>query len=216
MNQEQILADGIFRPENTWNPIFKDFSGEWVNGTGSQHGEDAILAAIFNVCKPTNKYCVEIGATEGMDLNTQRFINDGWQALLIEGMDRWWGGLEKNKSNIPNVTLLNKMVKEDEMDKVLEQHGIPEDFDLFILDIDSYDYELWTNMKYRPHVMMVECNPDVLDLSVKSYTPNNWPKGYTSAGMFIDLFKERDYELVCIQKFNAIFIRKDFMKELLV
>jgi hypothetical protein len=215
MDQDMIITDGVFKSENTWNPKFKDFSEKWKEGTGSQHGEDAILAAIFSVCEPQNRYCVEIGATQGEDLNTKRFIDDGWTALLIEGLGRWWGGLEKNMSNIPNVTLLNKMVEENEMDDILKEHNIPEDFDLFILDIDSYDYEVWTNMKFRPHVMMVECNPDVLDLDVRSYTPNNWPKGYTSGGMWWDLFKERDYELVCIQKFNMIFIRKDFMKGLL-
>jgi hypothetical protein len=216
MNQELILAEGEFTPGNTWNPIFKDYSEEWVNGTTSQHGEDGILGAIFKDCPPTNRVCVEIGATEGEDLNVMRFINQGWRALLIEGMDRWYPKLEVKFKGNSKIDTLFQMVKKNDMDEIMDKYDIPQDFDLFILDIDSFDYDVWKKMKRRPHVMMVECHPQVLDLSVKSYNPDAWPMGATSAGLWLELFTERDYELVCMKKFNMIFIQKDFMKGLLV
>ena len=53
--------------------------------TFSTSGEDLILAGIFEIIKPINKFCLEFGARDGYNgSNIRKFINEGWDSLQFD------------------------------------------------------------------------------------------------------------------------------------
>ena len=48
------------------------------------------------------------------------------------------------------------------LDCLLREHPIPEDFDLLSIDIDGNDYHVWGAVHaYRPRLVLVEFNPTI-------------------------------------------------------
>lgn len=213
-------------PKDTWNHKFKDLS-ERAKDITSQYGENGIIEAVFEICLPQNKWCVDVGAADGMATsNTYPLVKSGWNSLLIEPWletfrdDKLYGGFRKMQENLkdfPNAILLNEAVKREGLDEVLTRYSqIPKDFDFLSIDIDSYDVELLQNMEqYRPHLICIECDESFDDLNYISYRLHR-PQGYNAASVgFLRIFAERKgYEFVCATKCNAFFIDKEFSKPL--
>ena len=53
----------------------------------AQGSEEPILARLMERIAPTNRFCVDIGASDGMrNSNTALLLREcGWQGLLVEG-----------------------------------------------------------------------------------------------------------------------------------
>jgi len=137
----------------------------------SQKGQDAFIQATFDKIGYTNKYYVDLGATDGFHLSNVSFLRerDGWTGLLLEGDTQYL----ENK----DINLYIKRISKDNVCDLFNQYSVPEEFDFLCVDLDGMDYWILKSVleKYRPRVVMVETNvrfePD------ESYTlkyDDNW------------------------------------------
>ncbi|MDA8991443.1 FkbM family methyltransferase [Opitutales bacterium] len=185
---------------------------EHRTNVSSQHGEDGIVEKIFESIGATNKWCVDIGAHDGQFLsNSWRLVSqDQWSGVLVEADPTNFEKLASLYQDRSNVSCLQEFVCEERsIDTLLEDKGIPNDFDLLSIDIDGMDYNLWAGLKkYRPRVVIIEANasmgPDVL------FIQNDPGKRIGSSALaMVELGREKGYELVAHLVSNCIFVRKE-------
>ena len=68
----------------------------------SQHGEDGVIAAIFEAIGIKSRTCVEFGAYDLYDAsNVYPLWNTGWKTLLIEGNVRRYRKLLTDYADFP-------------------------------------------------------------------------------------------------------------------
>lgn len=215
-------------PETTWNPKFKNLSDRKGTTTESQCLTEGIVRAIFEICPPQNRWCVEVGAFDGITWsNTYSFIQDGWNSLQIEGERNSFIKLQetfKDTSVICHQAVIapDRFGHSNELSKIFPKYDIPDNLDFFCLDIDSYDYEVWRNTKYMPNVICIECNSEETDFYIAYYDPSFSvkdlvfegfnPKRYGGAtvGLLNKLADHKGYDLVCVDKHDAVYIRRGF------
>jgi len=180
----------------------------------SQHGEDGMIAKIFEVITPKNKWCVEFGAWDGKDhSNTWNLIkNEDWKSVQIEPHKTRFAELLKTydlEVGTNRVICLNKnvgIVPGILLDEILSGTPVPFNFDFLSIDIDSFDYQVWQLFRnYRPQVILIECCPDfrngefhIQDDSTKYFG--------SSLASITALGKEKGYELVGTIGVNAFFV----------
>jgi len=147
------------------NPeIAKILSGFVARGKNvySQYGEDGVIEAIFERIGTNNKWCLEVGASDGILFsNTRRLIEQGWGAILIESEKLAYDRLVENCKDYPNAHPVYAKIGIDvSLDGILKKFNAPEDIDLMIVDIDGQDYHVINAMiNYKPRVLIVEYNP---------------------------------------------------------
>ncbi len=213
----------MLNPVDTWNSEFKNLSNR-AKSYHSQYDEDGIIEAIFEICKPQNKWCVEAGAADGVTIsNTAHFIKQGWYAVLIESVyenireGELFSGYRKiveNYKDNKNVFPVHETLTRDNLDTILTKFSIPKNFDFLSLDIDSYDMEVWMNMnKYKPNLFCIECNDEDRSLTDIFYEVGS-PHNAASIASLKEMSKIKGYDFVCATRCNAIFIEKKFGKDL--
>ena len=73
----------------------------------SQNGEDGIIAQILNKLELSiekNLWCVEFGAWDGMHhSNTFTLVENGWNAVYIEGESERYQDLLKTQRKFPKI-----------------------------------------------------------------------------------------------------------------
>lgn len=128
----------------------------------SQYGEDGIIEAIFERVGTNNKWCLEVGAADGMLFsNTRHLVEKGWNTILIESEKLAYERLVENCKDYPNtITVFGKLGVDFTLDEILEKYNAPKDIDLMSIDIDGQDYHVVNAMmKYEPRVLIVEYAP---------------------------------------------------------
>lgn len=183
--------------------------------TTSEHGEDGIVEQIFRVIGEESKWCVELGALNGVHgSNVWSLIKQkGWSGVLIEADLTQFEKLQKEFSDTPSAHCVNAFVSfggSESLDAIFAKTPIPKTFDLFSLDIDGNEYHLWDSMlEYRPRVMVVEFNPSIPN-SVEFVQPRDMRifQG-SSLRSLIALGKQKGYELVAANEANAFFVLKE-------
>lgn len=186
----------------------------------SQYGEDGIIAKIFELIGLKNKWCVEFGAWDGEYLsNTWAVINQQkWSAVLIEGDPQRAADLAKlHEGRVGEVFVQNAFVGwegETALDALLSQTPIPNDFDLLSIDIDGNDWHVWDALSaYSPRLVVVEFNPSATNELYFVQDPDPALSQGSSLLAFIDLAKQKGYELVATTYANAFFVQAaDFPK----
>ncbi|HEX8994335.1 MAG TPA: hypothetical protein VF803_03725 [Candidatus Paceibacterota bacterium] len=178
----------------------------------SSDGEDGIIAAIFDVIGEQNKWCVELGALNGKhDSNVWNLIrNKKWSGVLIEADKTYFEKLQKEYENDVGAHCVNTFVSfegEDSLDAIFARTSIPQDFDLFSLDIDGNEYHLWESLtRYKPRVMVVEFNPSIPnDVSFVQPRDMSVYQG-SSLRALVELGSRKGYELVAANSVNAFFV----------
>lgn len=210
---------------------------EWLDAAayngGWQYGEQGVLEEIFKVVGTTNTYCVEFGAGDGsgLPLTCGRFVDEGWDAILIESDAACCGHLKERYG--PVVKILNQKVgvgPEDGLDAILEKEGAPKTPDLVVIDVDSTDYYIWKALeKHRPRVVCIEhhdlehpaemsdaAEPPPIEECGKVVDVNN---GYgfamqASARAIVALGESKGYTRVFTTRVNTIFIVADEAEKL--
>jgi len=194
---------------------------EFEKKVHSQFGEEGVLAKIFEIIPPTNKYAVEFGAYDGVTAsNTRLFITEhGWSSYQIEGDPILAAQLGNRYKENPKVVAERAWVFPGNIEILFEDAGVPEDLDLLIIDIDSNDYYVWRAIRdFRPKVVMLEANPAFPppQLAVIEFHPMNyWDlTNYVGASLqsLYNLAKKKGYELVHVMRRgpNVIFVDEKY------
>jgi hypothetical protein len=182
----------------------------------SQCGEDGIVGAILDRLPSVDRWCVEFGAWDGMHLSNTRHLIEarGYAAVLIEGSRARAGDLARNYASNPRVHAMNAFVgftAENNLDTLLSDLPIPEDFDFLSIDIDGNDWHVWKAIRrLRPKVVVIEFNPTIpTPVSFVQEADPSVSQG-CSLRACVELGKEKGYELVCVTEFNAFFVRAEY------
>ncbi len=127
----------------------------------SQNGEDLILEATFvKLNQKEPGYFVDVGASDGItNSNTYLFAKGGWKGLMIDQDRRLFRYMLSRFMKTPEVKPVLFNVATNDLDALLRLYGVPKNFELLNIDIDSYDYHVWKNLKdFRPKVVIIETN----------------------------------------------------------
>lgn len=176
----------------------------------SQGGEDGVLERIFDCIGTENRFFVEFGAKDGVELsNTAHLRLDcGWNGLLLEGSAPVAEGV------------VHEFVTAENIEPLFAKYGVPEVFDLLSIDIDGNDYWVWKALeRYRPRVVVVEYNVffRLDDPRTVPYEPHRvWDEtGYHGASLAAlrKLGQEKGYSLVHTDTWmpNAIFVSSELL-----
>jgi hypothetical protein len=182
----------------------------------SQHGDDGILDAIFQVIGTTNRYYVEFGTQAGDERNT-RFLAErrGWAGLLMDG------GFEDSAIN-----LHREFITAENINDLFAKYGVPREFDLLSIDIDGNDYWVWRSLSAgcRPRVVVIEYNASrgPRERRTIAYDPSFvWNESdYFGASLAAleQLGRSKGYRLIGCDSMgvNAYFVRSDLLGDRIV
>lgn len=187
---------------------------KYARNRTSEYGEDGIVEKVFEIIKPDNRFCVEIGAGDGKNAsNTWRLINDeNWRAALIEADTRRYASLEKTYRDVDRVQTVHCAVdcQDQSLDNILRATQAPTNLDFLSLDIDGQDWHVWSSLRaYRPRLLLVEFNHtvpnDVVFIQENSFKKNQG----ASLLAFMKLAQQKGYELIATTITNAFFVVQD-------
>lgn len=185
---------------------------QYAQDITSSGGEDGIIRKIFEILGTKNKWCVELGALDGMyDSNTRDLITtEGWSAALIEAEPAYVKKLRTLYANNPHVFPVERFIGfdgPDSLDHVLAQTPVPHDFDLLILDIDGNEYHVWESLTtYRPRVVVIEFNPTIPN-DIAFVQPRDMAvQQGSSLNSIAKLAAQKEYSLVATTGVNAFFV----------
>ena len=198
----------------------------------SQTDEDGILFYIFSQIGFTNRLLVDIAFGNPFGANATNLIcNWGFTGLLVEGDPQ---GVEKSIkffSSHPDTYVfppktICHWVTAENINPLIESHGISGEVDLFSLDVDGIDYWLWEKLSViRPRVVVMEAQ--TFWGTEKSVTVPYKPDfnrfdvhaDYCGASIaaFVKLSHTKGYRLVACNRFgyNIFFVRNDIAADLL-
>src|SRR3989344_107574 len=114
----------------------------------SEHGEDGVIEKIFEVIGEGDRWCVELGALNGTHGSNvwQLVKNEGWSGVLIEADRTYFEKLQNEFSDTPGAECVNAFISfegSQSLDNIFAKTSLPENFDLFSLDIDGNEYHIW-------------------------------------------------------------------------
>lgn len=198
-----------------WNKKYKKLYDSLGEKKYSEHQEDGIIEAVFKKYKPKYRYFVDVGAFGQRSSNTWALMEQGWGGLMIE--EKKEESLEIARTiNFTNTKYIKQTVTQDNLDDILLSNNVPYDFDFLSVDVDSYEYEIWKNLSFKPKLVCIEVNQVEQDFDVLNYDPSFsvHPKagnGYGGAtiGLMNKLAKEKGYDYLCWDVSNAFYIRRD-------
>lgn len=170
-------------------------------GGGGQWGEDGMIAEVFRRLHWTPGMVAEFGAGSDPDLlNTLHYAADGVRTLWAE-TDEKKIELLTNELELPwdNVTL--ERVYVTDVDEWLGSWGSP---DLLSIDVDGEDYDLFSRMKAKPVVLVIEHHP-MIPAHI-SYVGGDAIGA--SALALVELAAIKGYSLVGTTHCNCIFVRE--------
>ena len=174
----------------------------------SQNDEDGILDYLFLTIPPRHHYYDEIGISPPASTredNCRLLYENGWQGLRVDATDYPGYGVVCRKVNPLNINAL------------LREHRVPDDLDLFSLDIDGQDFWVWMALMFRPSVAVIEYNASILpaESRVIPFDPSySWDgtKWYgASLRSLWSLGMDKGYTLVYANGVNAFFVRNDLV-----
>jgi hypothetical protein len=181
----------------------------------SEHGEDGIIEKIFDIIGEEKKWCVELGALNGVHgSNVWHLVKEReWSGVLIEADQTYFEKLQQEYVGLNTVHCVNAFVSfegSDSLDHIFARTPLPKTFDLFSLDIDGNEYHLWDSLtEYRPRVMVVEFNPSIPNDVVFVQPRDMKVFQGSSLRALIELGKRKGYELVAANEVNAFFVVKE-------
>ncbi len=181
----------------------------------SQKGQDAFIKAIAENIPNINKFYVEFGAYNGIDLSNTFYLKHalGWNGLLLD-----------HEYENPNLNLHKHFLTTDNILSIFEKYNVPKDLGFLCIDIDGNDYWLLSKIleKYKPSFLMVEaCVRFPSDVSiVQKYNPNNLWDGkswYGASPLALKkLLNSYNYDLAYIHLDDMIAISSDIKHNILI
>ena len=187
------------------------------------HGEAKKLLQICTELNISNGYYVDIGASDGWtSSSTFPFARSkNFSGLSVELDDKKFKKMQYIYKNFQNAHLSKTKVTPLNILDLLNEFDVPQNFDIFNLDIDSYDLFVIKKLleSYRPKIISMEINekiPPPIYFTV-TYDENHFWKGDHFFGCSLQAAYEEvskfDYKLYTVIYNNAIFIPKEMNLE---
>ena len=134
----------------------------WEFSAFSQNGEDGLIDYLCRRLLTSNRYFVEIGASNGLENNSAYLaFARRYSGLMVEGDRRKSAWAKKNLQAMGfGVSYLSCYVNTETLGTVFDECTFL-DPDLFSLDIDSIDFHVAAAMmdrSFRPKIVVVEYN----------------------------------------------------------
>jgi hypothetical protein len=180
----------------------------------SQNDEDGILDYLFSVLPhgPLGRYFAEFGVGPPWGSALEQSGLEGNCRLLREN---GWPGLFLDASAYPEAY----GVKQEHLDAVninplLRKYRVPENPDLISIDVDGQDFWIWSNLVYRPSVLVIEYNANFGPEESKVIPFNaayQWDgTKYFGASLraLFNLGRSKGYLLVYSNGVNAFFVKR--------
>lgn len=186
----------------------------------SQTGMDGLLAEVFRRIGVKARTFVEIGTESGVETNTTFLLSQGWTGHWVEGGPHHVASIRRTFSepiSDGRLRVAEQMVTAENVTATLDQLGVPQEPDLFSLDIDRNTYWVLKAVMLRPRVVVVEYNaniPPSVEWAVE-YSPTKSWNGTAHFGAGLKNYelwgRHTGYRLVgCdLAGYNAVFVRDD-------
>ena len=188
----------------------------------SQNGEDGMIAEILRRIGTTTKTFLEIGVGDGVENNTAFLLAQGWRGFWIDTSDAFVATLKTCRLDQSPAQLRHRVVSvtRENVQALLEELGVPQEVDLFSLDVDQNTYWIWDGLTtFRPRIVVVEYNANIppgVSWKVR-YDPTRTWDGTVNFGGSLKAFEQlgaaRGYSLVGCDwtGSNAFFVRSDLV-----
>jgi hypothetical protein len=180
----------------------------------SQSHEEAYLLHIFSNLKIENGFLVELGAWDGYHLsNTRYFIENGWDAILIDGDNRGNNEVKQHFIDAENVI------------SIFKKYSTPKEFDFLCIDLDGNDIYILEKIltEFSPKVIVAEFNPYFKkgDSKTITYDPNHTWNNDTYYGFSFTAGEKiaKKYGYICIfqnDDLNMYFVKDSLIDGLYV
>lgn len=116
----------------------------------SPHGEDGILAKIFQLIKPDSKFFIEFGAQDGVSNCITYFLKlQGWKSVSFD-----------RKFENQKTSLYKEFVTGENINSLLRKYAVPYQFDLLSIGLGYNDFYIWKKLSadYQPSVVVIRYN----------------------------------------------------------
>ena len=206
--QDEVICGEICFVDKAYSSLLEDLCRQKRN-VYSQNGEDGVIEAIFDKIGVQNRWCLEVGASDGiMFSNTRRLVEQGWNAILIEKDEVLYKTLVENCKKYPAVRVFNMEIGgANTLDSILKRCGAPEEIDLVCIDVDGQDWHVWNQMLvYRPRLMVIEYNNNEEETN---FIPPIGGDGQAGKLAVKNLAIAKLYHNMVLTAYNIIAIRND-------
>ena len=189
----------------------------------SQNEEDGMTLALLETAGVVNRTFVEIGSGASGGNSGMLSREFGWRGLMVDSdAEKIARARDKFGSN-PHASFEAIAVTPENVDALIERHGLAGEVDLFSLDIDSFDYWVLEGMTAcKPRVMILEYNANFGPQKSLTIAPDTdlgrAPKGFHGASLqaLTKLAARKGYKLLACDESgtNAFFLREDLRPEI--
>jgi hypothetical protein len=184
----------------------------------SQNEEDGIILALLKLVGAPNRTFVEIGSGASGGNSGMLALEFGWRGLMVD-IDEGKIARARAKFGVnPLVSFEAVAVSPENINRLIERHGLKGEVDLFSLDIDSFDYWVLEAMTAcSPRVMVMEYNgnfgPERSLAIARDTDMSRAVKGFHGASLkaITKLAAAKGYKLLACDESgtNAFFVRSD-------
>ncbi len=180
----------------------------------SEYGEDGVLAKLFQLVPPKNKYLVHLGAGDGSNLSSSNLLRlQDWKCLLL---DRLYENSEIN--------LQKEYLTAANINQIFQKYEVPTDLDFLLIDLHYNDFYIWKALDstYQPSLVVVNYNGTFDATTDKVIQYRSFYAGDTtdyfgaSITALNELGKSKGYTLIYVETGGAylFFLRNDLVKDL--
>ena len=184
----------------------------------SNLGEEKVIKKYLNTIPLDNRYCVDIGASDGESMSNTLFLYESnWDGIAIEYDSNKFAQLSNLYKKFKNVNLIKIKVTPDNIVNILKSCFAPKNFSFLNVDIDSYDYYVINTLlsEYRPMLILSEINekiPPPIKFTVKYDFNHIWRADHfygQSISQLQKVCKKYNYDIVELCYNNAFLIPKE-------
>lgn len=185
------------------------YAGEWV----------FLQRLLLRLGLREGGFAVDLAAGDGVtsSCTLPLFRDHGWRGLAVECDPARFALLHHAYRAFPAVRLDGARVAPGNVAPLLARHGVPTDFTLLNLDLDSYDLAVAEALLdgFRPLVVDLEVNekvPPPVRFAVRYSAEHRWDEGHCygcSLSAASDVLGAAGYRLVGLEYNNAFFVRDD-------
>ena len=186
----------------------------------SASGEDGVIAELLKRLGITNGWFCEFGAWDGKYSSNgyALLLREKWSGVMIEGVPARFKLLQRlatkfdGRLHAVETFVSHEANSSETLDRVLGRTPIPREFELLSIDIDGFDYQVWSSLeRYRPTIVIIEINSSIPP-GRECVHGEHGQQGTTFSAM-LKLGTRKGYRLVA-HTGNMIFVRDEHVGKL--